>query len=91
MNTLLDSNPDLFKVYEFNSKIRLGKAIDSSYVIGNLDFEYDCYINACIGENTEFSLEFINKYNTTKNNSYIFDKNISVGNCYTKNTRKNNI
>jgi hypothetical protein len=76
MNTLLDSNPDLFKVYEFNSKIRLGKTIDSSYVIGNLDIEYDCYINACIGENTEFSLEFINKYNTTKKNIYIFYKNI---------------
>ena len=76
MNTLLDNNPDLFKVYEFNNKIRLGKTIDSGYVIGNLDIDYDCYISAGIGENDEFSLDFMNKYNINKNNSYAFDGTI---------------
>ena len=60
MNTLLDNNPDLFKVYEFNNKIRLGKTIDSGYVIGNLDIDYD------------ISLLFDNENNIKTECSYIY-------------------
>ena len=73
-NTLLDNNSDLFKVYKFDNKIRLGP--DSGCVIGHLDINYDCYISAGISENDDFILEFMKKYNIPKEKTFYFDGTI---------------
>lgn len=69
-------NIELFTVYEFDKKIRLGKQSDGGYVIGDLDTKYDCYISAGIECEESFSRDFIYKYDIDKTNSFGFDGTI---------------
>jgi hypothetical protein len=71
------NNLDLLKVYKFDKKIRLGVNTDGGYVLADLDTNYDCYISAGIFNEESFSRDFINKYNTNKNNNYGFDGTIN--------------
>ena len=63
----------MFKVYQFDDKIRLGCKTDGGYVIGIINEDYDCYISAGISNEESFSRDFINKYNMTEENSFGFD------------------
>ena len=67
---------DLFKVYNFDNKIRCGKNYDGGYVFGELNGGYDCYISAGICDEESFSQDFINKYNMNEYNSFGFDGTI---------------
>jgi hypothetical protein len=67
---------DLFQVYQFNNKIRLGVDRDGGYVIGELEGGYDSYISAGVSNEESFTRDFINKYNTDKTNNYAFDGTI---------------
>ena len=67
---------ELFKVYNFDNKIRLGRNYDGGYVIGDLNNIYDCYISAGISMEESFSRDFISKYNMNKNNCFAFDGTI---------------
>lgn len=69
-------NLHLFKVYQFDDKIRLGSKFDGGYVIGLINEEYDSYISAGISNEESFSRDFINKYNMTHENSFGFDGTI---------------
>ncbi len=73
---LLENDVDLFKVYRFDNKIRLGSNIDGGYVIGHLDIIYDCYITAGIADNDDFTIDFMNKYNVNPQNCFAFDGTI---------------
>ena len=75
-NCLLDNNEEIFKVYKFDNKIRVGPNTDSGCVIGHLDINYDCYISAGISENDAFTLEFMKKYNIPKEKIFYFDGTI---------------
>lgn len=68
---------DLFKVYNFEKKIRLGNNSDGGYVIAELEGDYDCYISAGVSNEESFSRDFINKYNMDEYNSFAFDGTIS--------------
>ena len=70
------NNVDLFRVYNFDNKKRLGVNSDGGYVIAELDGGYDCYISAGISTEESFSRDFINKYNMNKTNSFGFDGTI---------------
>jgi hypothetical protein len=76
-SSLFDYEPELFKVYHFDKKIRLGSTRDNGYVIGLIDSEYDCYISAKISEDDSFTVGFLNKYNIDINNCYAFDGTIN--------------
>lgn len=67
---------ELFKVYDFNNKIRLGSKKDGGYVIADIDINYDCYISAGVSDEESFTKDFINKYKMNKNNSFAFDGTI---------------
>jgi hypothetical protein len=68
---------DLFYVYHFDNKIRLGNTNDGGYVIGALDNpNYDCYLSCGVNDEESFSRDFINKYNMNENNSFAFDASI---------------
>ena len=69
------NNLNLFKVYKFDNKIRLGSNNDGGYVCGELNTKYDCYISAGISTEESFSRDFINKYNMNEYNSFGFDGN----------------
>lgn len=72
--TILTNNVDLLKVYNFDNKIRLG----SNYVLGHLETNYDCLINAGLSQNDNFSFEFMNKYNSIyKNNCFGFNGSLN--------------
>jgi len=75
-SNLLENNTDLFKVYHFDNKFRLGSNTDSGYVIGDLNINYDCLISCGISQNDDFSIDFINKYNLNKENCFAFDGTI---------------
>lgn len=74
--SLFDYDMDLFKVYNYPEKIRLGSLHDNGYVIGLIDVDYDCYISAGISTDDSFSVYFLNKYNIKKNDCYGFDGTI---------------
>jgi len=61
--TLVENNPDAFKVYQYNDKIRCG-----SSVIGEVDTRYDCYISSNI--NDDFSADFVKRYGMNEFNSF---------------------
>lgn len=69
--SLLENNESLFRVYNYN-KLRL----DSGHVIGDLDNNYDCFINAGISANDKSSIEFLNKYELATSDCYAFDGTI---------------
>ena len=73
MKTLLDIDMDIFTVFSFAKKRRLGNGIDGGYVIADLDIEYDYFISAGISSNDDFSLAFLNTYTMNKDNSAAFD------------------
>ena len=75
-SNLLENNTDLFKVYQFDNKIRLGSNIDGGYVIGDLNINYDCFISCGISNNDDFSIDFINKYRLNKEICFAFDGTI---------------
>lgn len=75
-NKKILENLYLFKVYQFDDKIRLGCKTDGGYVIGIINEEYDCYISAGISNEESFSRDFIDKYNMNETNSYGFDGTI---------------
>jgi len=68
---------DLFKVYHFQNKFRLGTHRDGGYVVCELEGNYDCYISAGVGNEESFTGEFIRKFNLNSDNSYAFDGTIS--------------
>jgi hypothetical protein len=70
------SDADLFKVYHFDNKIRLGSSNDGGYVIAHLVCEYDCYISAGVSNEESFSRDFINKYDMNEYNCFGFDGTI---------------
>ena len=57
------NNLELFKVYNFDKKIRFGVNGDGGYVLAELDGEYNCYISAGVSNEESFSIDFISKYN----------------------------
>ncbi len=71
-----NTSKELFTVYNFDKKFRLGENGDGGYVLGDIDCKYDCYISAGVSNEESFSRDFINKYNMNKNNSYAFDGTI---------------
>ena len=73
METLLTNNLELFNVYNYDNKIRMGDIRDGGYVLGVVDVKYDCFISAGLAENCNFSFEFINKYNMNIDNCFGFD------------------
>jgi len=76
-DTLFDYNIDLFKVYQFDKKIRFGSNIDGGYVFCDINTKYDCYISGGIADNDDFTYSFINKYNISKKNCYGFDGTVN--------------
>lgn len=71
------ANTKYFNLFEFNKKERLGERGDGGYVIALLDDTiYDCYISCGINNEESFSRDFINKYNTNKEDNYAFDGTI---------------
>jgi hypothetical protein len=70
------SDADLFKVYHFDNKIRLGASNDGGYVIAHLDCDYDCYISAGVSNEESFSRDFIHKYDMNEYNCFGFDGTI---------------
>ena len=71
------NNLELLKVYEYDSKIRLGSKYDGGYVLAELDGNYDCYISAGISDEESFSRDFINKYKMNEFDSFGFDGTIN--------------
>ena len=67
---------DLFQVYSFNNKLRLGNTNDGGYVIADLDENYDCYISCGISNEESFSRDFLNKYKIDQFDCYAFDGTI---------------
>lgn len=67
---------ELFQVYSFNDKIRLGTKNDGGYVIADLHDNYDCYISCGISNEESFSRDFLNKYKLNKFDCYAFDGTI---------------
>jgi len=67
---------NVFRVYEWGRKIRLGADSDGGYVIADLGPIYDCYISAGVSNEESFSRDFINKYNMNEKNSFAFDGTI---------------
>ena len=67
--TIFDYNSDIFKVYSYENKIRLGSDYDNGYVIGEFgeldskDDYYDCYVSVGISEEDSFAVGFTNHYN----------------------------
>jgi hypothetical protein len=76
-SSILDYDAELFKVYNYDKKIRLGTPNDNGYVIGLLDIEYDCYISAGISDDDSFTIGFLDKYDIDINNCYAFDGTIN--------------
>lgn len=75
--SLFDYDPELFKVYNFDKKIRLGSSYDNGYVFGLIDKEYDCFVSAGISDEDSFTVGFLNKYNLDISNCYAFDGTIN--------------
>lgn len=70
-------NPEIFKVYHYDNKVRLGANYDGGYVICDLSDNYDCYISCGVANEASFDRDFLKKYNYIgKNNSYAFDGTI---------------
>jgi hypothetical protein len=67
---------DLLKVYQFDTKFRLGVNCDGGYVLGDLSGTYDLYISAGVGDEESFSRDFIAHYNMNETNSFAFDGTI---------------
>ncbi len=68
---------DLFYVYQYDNKIRLGNNGDGGYVIADLvNPNYDCYLSCGVSNEESFSRDFINKYNMNEMNSFAFDASI---------------
>jgi mannosyltransferase OCH1-like enzyme len=76
-SSLFDYEPELFQVYHFDNKIRLGSTYDNGYVIGLIDTKYDCFISAGISDEDSFTVGFLNKYNLDVSNCYAFDGTIN--------------
>jgi hypothetical protein len=64
------------KVYDFDSKIRLGLSTDGGYVIADLSGGYDCYVSAGVGREESFTRDFMKKYNMNEFNSFGIDASI---------------
>ena len=75
--SLFDYDWEIFRVYNFDKKNRIGTDFDNGYIIGELDIKYDCYISAGISEDDSFTVEFLNKYNIDISNCYAFDGTIN--------------
>ena len=67
---------NVFRVYAWDRKIRLGADSDGGYVIAELGPIYDCYISAGVSNEESFSRDFINRYNMNERNSFAFDGTI---------------
>jgi hypothetical protein len=68
---------DFLKVYNFDTKRRLGINADGGYVIGELEGKYDCYISCGVSNEESFSKDFINLYDMNEYNSFAFDGTIN--------------
>jgi hypothetical protein len=75
--SLFDYDSEIFKVYHFDNKIRLGSNNDNGYIIGELETNYDCYVSAGISENDSFTVYFLNKYKLDISNCYAYDGTIN--------------
>lgn len=75
------NNLELFKVYEFDRKVRCGVNCDGGYVIGMLEpFQntYDCYISAGVSNEESFTRDFLNLYKLNSKDCYAFDGTIDT-------------
>jgi hypothetical protein len=75
--SLFEYNSDIFKVYNYENKIRLGSNYDNGYVIGDLDKNYDCYISVGISQEDSFTVSFTDRYNLNINDCWAFDGTIN--------------
>ena len=66
---------DYLITYKYDNKIRLGNNYDGGYVIANIP-DYDCYVSAGVSDEESFSMDFINKFEMNRFNSYAFDGTI---------------
>lgn len=73
MSTLLDIDMDIFNVYAYSKKKRIGDSIDGGYIVGELDVQYDYYISADIALNDDFSVEFIKTHAMDRSKCAAFD------------------
>ena len=70
-----EENLNLFRVYHYEPKIRLGSSVDGGYVIADMS-GYDCYISCGVNNEESFSRDFIAKYNMKKETNFAFDGTI---------------
>ena len=67
---------EYLKVYQFDSKIRLGINSDGGYVIADLSGGYDCYVSAGVGREESFTREFLKKYSVNEFDTFGIDSSI---------------
>jgi FkbM family methyltransferase len=67
---------DFLKVYQFDSKLRLGLQTDGGYVIADISGGYDCYISAGVGREESFTRDFLSKYSMNEFNTFGIDASI---------------
>jgi hypothetical protein len=87
-SSIFDYNPNLFTVYDFPNKIRIGHQNCNEYVVGLLDTVYDCYITVGISDQDGFTVDFLNQLKINKSDSYVFNNTI---NLYDVINRYNNV
>ena len=73
MNT---AHLEFLKVYQFDSKLRLGLQTDGGYVIADISGGYDCYISAGVGREESFTRDFLSKYSMNEFNTFGIDASI---------------
>jgi glycosyltransferase involved in cell wall biosynthesis len=69
---------EYLRVYDFDSKIRLGGPHDNGYVIADGLGDYDCYLSCGVGADETFSRDFISRHGMNETNSFAFDGTIDV-------------
>ena len=47
-------------------------------MVGDIDVNYDCYISTGISNEESFSIDFLHKYELTKEDCYVFDGIINI-------------
>ena len=78
INSLLDIDMDLFRVYAMDNKFRFGDNNDGGYVLCELNTNYDCFISGGIASSDDFSYYFIEKYNIRKEDCYGVDGTVET-------------
>jgi len=73
MNT---AHLEFLKVYQFDSKLRLGLQTDGGYVIADISGGYDCYVSAGVGREESFTRDFLSKYTMNDFNTFGIDASI---------------